>query len=334
MSDVFISYAREDRALAEGLAADLRSRGYRIWWDAELVASDDFYDIILEALNKAQAAIVIWTKVSVRSRFVRDEARFALHLEKLVAVKEPSLSTLEIPFGFQSQHTDDVGNRDQIVKALGKLGVKAAAAERVEAAALAIDRLRTAGIEEIVAFLGSNPGETAHKVAVARLKEIAAGPPTTTQRSSDAVQSLKSTNWQAFLAGLTFRVPSFQLSTQGTWTSVGLAFAYLVLFAAGAFGSLLAASKLGDNRQTELVTAIVWSILSLIAWTRIGTFVAQRNLPGSVIVCLAFILVATLTGGMLQTVITGDGRSVPLLGFAAGGIVALALAAWRIRSAR
>ena len=30
MSDIFISYARADRALAEGLARDLQAQGYRV----------------------------------------------------------------------------------------------------------------------------------------------------------------------------------------------------------------------------------------------------------------------------------------------------------------
>ena len=67
MSNVFISYSRADRALAEGLARDLQARGYRGWWDAELVGSDDFYEVILEALRQAKAAVVIWTKNSAKS---------------------------------------------------------------------------------------------------------------------------------------------------------------------------------------------------------------------------------------------------------------------------
>src|SRR5262249_31507697 len=116
VSDIFISYAREDRALAEALANDLKARGYSVWWDTELVGSDDFQDVILAALAKAQAAIVIWTKASVKSLFVRDEARYALHYKKLVAVRQPDLDVLDIPFGFQSQHTDDIRNREQVVR--------------------------------------------------------------------------------------------------------------------------------------------------------------------------------------------------------------------------
>ena len=78
MSDVFISYARQDRNFAEALAGDLEGRGYRVWWDAELVGSDDFQEVILAALARARATVVIWSKVSVKSHFVRDEARYAL----------------------------------------------------------------------------------------------------------------------------------------------------------------------------------------------------------------------------------------------------------------
>ena len=93
MTDVFISYAREDRSIAQALARDLEGRGYRVWWDAELVGSDDFQEVILAALAKARAAVVIWSKASVKSNFVRDEARYALHYKKLVAVKQPGRQT-------------------------------------------------------------------------------------------------------------------------------------------------------------------------------------------------------------------------------------------------
>ena len=114
MADVFISYSRADRALAELLARDLISRGYSVWWDAELVGADDFYEVIQDALQRAKAAIVIWSQASTKSRFVRDEARFAMHLNKLISLRAPNLDIYNIPFGFQGQHTDDVNNREQI----------------------------------------------------------------------------------------------------------------------------------------------------------------------------------------------------------------------------
>jgi TIR domain len=75
VSDIFISYARPDQQLAQSIADDLKARGFKVWWDTELLGSDDFYDVIYSALSNAKAAIVIWTKNSCHSRFVRDEAR-------------------------------------------------------------------------------------------------------------------------------------------------------------------------------------------------------------------------------------------------------------------
>lgn len=127
MNKVFISYSREDLEIARHLAQQLGERGFEVWWDTELVGSDDFYEVILGALSSAKAAIVIWSKHSVQSRFVRDEARFALFHNKLVAVKTDDLDMMTVPFGFQSQHTDSVCDYVKIEAALQKLGVVPAA---------------------------------------------------------------------------------------------------------------------------------------------------------------------------------------------------------------
>jgi len=126
MTDIFISYAREDSALGHDLADDLKKRGFLVWWDRELLSSDNFYEAILSALTAAKAVIVIWTKHSVRSLFVRDEARYALVHKKLVAIKSSELDHFDIPFGFQSQHTDNISERDRIIAAVMKLGAKPA----------------------------------------------------------------------------------------------------------------------------------------------------------------------------------------------------------------
>jgi TIR domain len=37
MSDVFISYARQDQMLAKELAHHLQPLGFQVWWDTELL---------------------------------------------------------------------------------------------------------------------------------------------------------------------------------------------------------------------------------------------------------------------------------------------------------
>jgi len=122
MSSIFISYSRSDQSTAKALADALTFGGYKVWWDAELVGADDFTDVILDALRASSAVIVIWSKASAKSKFVRDEARLALHLRKLVATKLRNFDRIEIPLGFGGQHTDEVDDYTQIIKALTKLG--------------------------------------------------------------------------------------------------------------------------------------------------------------------------------------------------------------------
>ena len=41
MADIFISYSKQDKALAEQLAGLLQEIGFSVWWDADLVPAED-----------------------------------------------------------------------------------------------------------------------------------------------------------------------------------------------------------------------------------------------------------------------------------------------------
>lgn len=86
MSDVFISYAREDQEIASRLAAYLSQRNVDIWWDSNITAGDQYRKKISEELSKANKVIVIWTVNSVHSVWVQDEAEEAAKHNKLVPV--------------------------------------------------------------------------------------------------------------------------------------------------------------------------------------------------------------------------------------------------------
>lgn len=301
MSDVFISYSRVDRPMAEALANDLKARGFRVWWDAELVGSDDFYEVILEALRQAKATIVIWTKASAKSNFVRDEARFALHLKKLIATKEATLGSLEIPFGFQGQHTDDVTNRDNILRAIDKLGVKPATTPDAATSIAEWEKIKTsAGIDGLITFLGNNPPEAQRQAAVARLKELSASPGAT-RGISPLVRSLTTSSWSAFFSGLTFRMPKFQLSTQGTWASVGMAVAYLmimflitgVIFGAG--GDAMESSHVPYSLVVSSILTVVLLLLVWVATNRFNNFLSTKSLAAAFGMALAIVVLAIVT---------------------------------------
>lgn len=85
-ADIFISYARKDRDRVRPIAEELARLGYAIWWDTGLVAGEDFHERIEEMLERARIVVVVWSRHSVDSKFVRDEARRAERRSALLPV--------------------------------------------------------------------------------------------------------------------------------------------------------------------------------------------------------------------------------------------------------
>ena len=103
--DVFISYARANRALSERLADGLSANGVQVWWDRNLVAGSEFASVIEARLLSAAVVIVLWSAESVHSSFVRDESSRALKQGKLLPVR---IEEVELPLGFGQLHTLDL----------------------------------------------------------------------------------------------------------------------------------------------------------------------------------------------------------------------------------
>ena len=86
MAEIFISYARVDRERAQALAGALGREGWSIWWDRDIPPGRTFDDVIEEALNAAKCVIVLWSRDSVRSEWVKAEASDAARRRILVPV--------------------------------------------------------------------------------------------------------------------------------------------------------------------------------------------------------------------------------------------------------
>jgi len=83
MADVFISYKREDRGTAQRLADALEQLGFDVWWDLDLLAGDEYRNVIRAVIDQCSAAIVLWSTRSIESDFVMDEASHAKRKGKL-----------------------------------------------------------------------------------------------------------------------------------------------------------------------------------------------------------------------------------------------------------
>jgi uncharacterized membrane protein YhaH (DUF805 family) len=103
MTDVFISYAREDAAHAERIASGLETMGLSVFWDNEIPPGQTWADYIETKLNQCAAAIVLWSANSTKSQWVREEARMGRG--KLIPAR---LDRSEAPFGFGDVQAADL----------------------------------------------------------------------------------------------------------------------------------------------------------------------------------------------------------------------------------
>ena len=105
MAGVFLSYDREDLPRARSLALALEKAGHSVWWDRHIKGGAQYSNEIEQALNRAEAVVVLWSRNSINSAWVRDEAAAARDAGRLVPAR---LDPSEPPLGFRQYHTIDL----------------------------------------------------------------------------------------------------------------------------------------------------------------------------------------------------------------------------------
>jgi hypothetical protein len=109
MRDIFISYGREDQTRAQMLARVLERRGWSIFWDRRIPTGKSWPQTIGKELSEARCVIVLWSKTSVESTWVQDEADDARRRGVLFPVL---IDNVLPPFGFRSLQAADLANWD------------------------------------------------------------------------------------------------------------------------------------------------------------------------------------------------------------------------------
>jgi hypothetical protein len=102
LSDIFISYSQVDRDKALMLAKALEREKWSVWWDSKIPPGKTFDDVIDTALANAKCALVLWSKTSVTSKWVKAEAAEANSRGVLLPVKIED--DVKIPLEFRSMH--------------------------------------------------------------------------------------------------------------------------------------------------------------------------------------------------------------------------------------
>ena len=105
MANVFLSYAREDSAKAAIIAKALSGRDWTVWWDRTIPPGKTFDDVIEDALDRAACVVVLWSRTSVLSHWVRAEAAEGARRGILVPAL---LEAAKIPLEFRRVQAADL----------------------------------------------------------------------------------------------------------------------------------------------------------------------------------------------------------------------------------
>jgi TolB-like protein/Tfp pilus assembly protein PilF len=105
LPDIFLSYNREDQAVAQYFAEAFERAGLSVWWDVALRSGETYDTVTEQALRSAKAVVVLWSPRSVVSRWVRAEATIADRLRTLVPA---TIEPCDRPIMFELTQTADL----------------------------------------------------------------------------------------------------------------------------------------------------------------------------------------------------------------------------------
>ncbi len=104
MSQVFISYKKEDRPRVRRLVDALTAEGLSVWWDIQIEGGTAWRDAIQAQLDSAACVVVVWSRDAVgpEGHFVQDEAGRADRRGVYLPV---TIDTVTPPLGFGHKQT-------------------------------------------------------------------------------------------------------------------------------------------------------------------------------------------------------------------------------------
>ena len=98
MAQIFFSYKSSDKDRVRPLVKLFEAQGWTVWWDRKIPAGKTFDEVIEEAVKAAACIVVVWSKDSVQSRWVKNEAAEGAKRDILVPVL---IDDVEPPFEFR-----------------------------------------------------------------------------------------------------------------------------------------------------------------------------------------------------------------------------------------
>lgn len=245
--DIFVSYASADREHAARLAGTLTRAGYEVWWDRTIPPGRVFDEVIQEAIVAARCMLVLWSRESVKSNWVKTEAAEGAARGMLVPVL---IEDVAPPIEFKriqaanltrwEGNTDDAQYR-QLKDAIARLLTGAAGSSPPPAQRL--DEARPDGVLRLVKAFGFGAVTAAAAIAALwiALKPATDPGPTPAPRAIDETP----------LAVTRALRPEPAATTSSTSPAPDLAPGRIDLLAAEAGGHLVVASSEGWSKMID-----------------------------------------------------------------------------------
>ena len=135
MSDIFLSYAREDEDRVRPIVEQLEAQGWSVFWDLNIPPGMTFRQYIEKNLDAARCVVVVWSKNSVSSHWVQEEADEGRKKNILVPLRidqvVPPLGLRSIQAADMTAWNKDTGHSkfNELVNAIAALVPKRIATE-------------------------------------------------------------------------------------------------------------------------------------------------------------------------------------------------------------
>src|SRR5262245_54822928 len=105
VTDIFLSYAEEDREIARKISKLFEAEGWSVWWDRKIPIGKTWRNVLEEALQNMRCMVVLWSTNSINSEGVKEEAEEGKAQRKLVPVL---IESVRPPMGFRTIQAADL----------------------------------------------------------------------------------------------------------------------------------------------------------------------------------------------------------------------------------
>lgn len=105
MADIFLAYSRANSKKADKFRGGLEKEGFSVFVDINTPIGERWPEHIEKQLNACAVLVVLWSKTSVKSDYVKEEAYVAKDSKKLFPIM---ITKCELPYGFRSYQTLDM----------------------------------------------------------------------------------------------------------------------------------------------------------------------------------------------------------------------------------